>query len=340
MTVKPPTIKDLARELGITPAAVSKALNDKPDISEALKTRVRAHAEARGYVPDPQARRLATGRNRVLGVLLANRFNRPVREYFGFHLLDGLLERCQAEDFDLLLLQEADSAGRRHDYLDQARRRGVGALVVYGLDHADPQIAALAAGGLPCAAVDTPLPGRPFVATDQRSGIAAAVGHLAALGHRRFVYLGLRGGGWVARERLAGFQEGLVAIPGALAWESTATLSVAGGHEAGLALLDAAARPSAIVCAADLMAYGVMAAARDRGLSVPEGLSVSGFDDLQASSLIHPPLTTVAQDPKLLGWTAADLALRAWHGEAVPQTTRVPARLVIRGSTGETHEQR
>jgi DNA-binding LacI/PurR family transcriptional regulator len=340
MAVKRPTIKDLARELGITPAAVSKALNDKPDISQVLKERVRIHAEQRGYVPDPQARRLVTGSRRILGVLLANRFNRPVREYFGFHLLDGLLERCQADDFDLMLLQETDSAGRRHDYLDQARRRGAGALVVYGLDAADPQLAALAVADLPCAAVDSPLPGRPFVTTDQRGGIAAAMEHLSALGHRRFAYVGLRGEGWVARERRAGFRSALAEIPGASALETTAALSVAGGRESGLAILSASPCPSAVVCAADLQAYGVLAATREIGLSVPGELSLTGFDDLHASAYLDPPLTTIAQDPRALGWTAADLALRSWRGEAVPETTCIPARLVARGSTGATHEQR
>lgn len=334
------TLKDIAQALGLTTAAVSKALNDKPDISAETRQRVKAWAEQHGYVPDLQARRLVTGSSRTLGVLLLNRFGRPVREYFGFHLLDGLLARAQDEDFDVVLLQEADSAGQRHNYLDQARRRGITALVVYGQNWTDPQFAALAASGLPVASIDTPLPAdRPHVTSDQRQGLAAAVQHVLDLGHRQLAYVGLRGNGFVARERLTGFRQAVQTwnqgpTEVAEAVEAEAVLSLAGGLEAGLHLLDRADRPTAVVCATDLQAYGVLQAARQLGLSVPGDLSLTGFDDLQASALLDPPLTTVAQDTARLGWTGADLALAVWKGQSPPLLTTIPTQLIARQSTG------
>lgn len=333
MDQRKPTIKDIAQALGITSAAVSKALNDKPDISPELKQRVKDWAADHGYVPDLRARRLVTGTNQTLGVLLLNRFGRPVREYFGYHLLDGLQARCQEEDFDLVLLQEADSHGVRPDYLDLARRRGVTALVVYGHDPLDPRFGALAASGLPLATVDGPLSGCPLVTSDQVGGIASAVAHLVTLGHRRVVYLGLRGDGWVARQRREGFRQALAGVAEAEARETEGVLSVEGGRVSGLAILAGPDRPTAVVCASDLQAYGVLLAARDLGLSVPQDLSLTGFDDLQASAFLDPPLTTVAQDPARLGWLAADAALARWKQLAGSAPPLVPTQLVVRSST-------
>lgn len=333
MNSRQPTIKDIAQALGITAAAVSKALNDKPDISPDLKVRVKAWAAEHGYVPDLRARRLVTGSNQTLGVLLLNRFGRPVREYFGYHLLDGLQARCQEEDFDLVLLQEADSRGIRPNYLDLARRRGITALVVYGHDALDPQFVALAGSGLPIASVDGPLPGCPLVTSDQEAGIGSAVAHLAALGHRGVAYLGLRGDGWVARQRREGFRRVWAQVDDPPGQEVEGVLSVEGGRASGLALLGASPRPTAVVCASDLQAYGVLLAARDLGLSVPGDLSLTGFDDLHASAFLDPPLTTVAQDPARLGWLAADAALARWKQQPVADQSLVPTQLIVRAST-------
>lgn len=326
-----PSIKTIAQALGITAAAVSKALNDKPDIGAALKERVRAEAVRQGFVPNRSARQLATGSSRTLGVYLLNRFGRTVREYFGYHLLDGLLARAQEADFDLVLLQDCDAEGLPLDWVGHARQRGVAGLVVFGLDSTSGQGTEFAGCGMPVVAVDTPAPGLSLVSSDQRSGMAAAVRHLRELGHQRIGYIGLRGAGWVAGERLAGFRDGLGGADGP---DLAAVLDLAGGQRAADELLDAHPGLTALACATDLQAYGALAALRRRGLRVPEDISLTGFDDLLASALLEPALTTVAQDPAALGWRAADGLLALIAGDRLAKRIFVPTKLVVRGSTG------
>lgn len=325
-----PSIKTIARALGVTAAAVSKALNDKADIGPGLKARIRDEADRQGFIPSRAARQLATGRSRTLGIFLLNRFGRPVREYFGYHLLDGLLARAQTDDYDLVLLQDTDALGRPLG-VNHARERGVAGVVIFGLDAASPEASSWAESGLPAVAVDTPAPGLPLVTSDQRTGVASLVGHLRAFGHGRIGYIGLRGDGWVARERRAGFRGVDGPTPGP---EIEAPLNMEGGFEGATALVTRHPDLSALVCASDLQAYGALQALRRMGRTPPQHISLGGFDDLQASALMDPGLTTVAQDPAALGALAADSLLTLLAGRTVPELQLVPTRLIVRGSTG------
>lgn len=329
----PLKLQDLARHLGLSPSTVSKALNGRTDVSLAVRQRVTEAAQALGYEPHPGARSLALGRSATLGVFLLNRFGRPPGEYFGFQFLGGLMAEAQRRGLDLLLFSEPPP-GESEDYLAQARRRTLEGLIFIGLCETDPQLERLAQTELPLVSLDTPIPGsrRGFLATDNAGGLQRMLEHHWGQGRRRLAYLGLRGRGYVARQRLAGvraFWAARAGTPGASLAETEAPLDAAGGYEGARRLLAARPRPEALVCATDLQALGALRAADEAGLRVPQDLALSGFDDLPLAAQLRPRLTTIAQDVETLGSLAVASVL---NPQSSSEPILVAPRLIVRES--------
>lgn len=325
------SLKELARILALSESTVSKALNDRPDVSVSVKQRVQEAAQQLGYAPNPAARTLAMGKSAVIGVFLLNRFNRPAGEYFGFNFLGGLMKEAQNRGCDLMIFQESEEANRI-GYLEYARQRGTAAAILIGLWPDDVQLQELAQDRWPWIAIDTPIPGsaRGFISTDNRQAMNCALQAVYDKGHRKIGFIGIHGGGYVGTERHAAFTE--FCRERNLDSSSPAVdtaLNVASGYTAAHQLLTGTPRPEALVCASDLQALGAMQAARELGLSIPNDLSVTGFDNIPASALSSPALTTVAQDSDAIGKAAIESVL-----SDVPDSTPqlIPARLLIRES--------
>ncbi len=202
------SLKELARILGLSESTVSKALNDRPDVSVSVKQRVQEAAQQLGYAPNPAARTLAMGKSAVIGVFLLNRFNRPAGEYFGFNFLGGLMKEAQNRGCDLMIFQESEEANRI-GYLEYARQRGTAAAILIGLWPDDVQLQELAQDRWPWVAIDTPIPGsaRGFISTDNRQAMNCALQAVYDKGHRKIGFIGIHGGGYVGTERHAAFTE-------------------------------------------------------------------------------------------------------------------------------------
>jgi DNA-binding LacI/PurR family transcriptional regulator len=197
--------------------------------------------------------------------------------------------------------------------------------------------------------------GVPFIGIDDESTAREVAEHLLELGHERFgvVAFGIADEGpfsgfagsrrqgsatfRVSRARLAGYAAALGAA--GLLWEDVPVYECRGstqalGYEAAEALFSVEPRPTAILCLSDRLALGVIELAEERGLSVPEDLSVAGFDDVPEAAISTPPLTTVHQDHAEKGLLAGRLLVERLRGEEAPDPGLLPARLVVRGSTG------
>ncbi len=325
------SLKEVARIVALSESTVSKALNDRSDVSASVKQRVREAAQQLGYAPNPAARSLAMGKSAAIGVFLLNRFNRPAGEYFGFNFLGGLMKEAQNRGCDLMIFQESEEIDRI-GYLEYARKRGVAGAVLIGLWPNDKQLDQLAADPWPWVSIDTPINGacRGVVSTDNRQAMNCALQAVYDKGHRSIGYIGIHGGGYVGLERRSAFinfcaERNLDNS----ALEIDTALNVASGYEAALKLLSGKRRPQALVCASDLQALGALQAARDLGIKVPEDLAVTGFDNIPAAGLTSPALTTVAQDADAIGRAAIASVLSDVPDGAI---TLVPAQLVIRDS--------
>lgn len=326
------TISNLSRHLGLSESTVSKALNGRKDVSALVRERVMRTAQELGYTPNPQARKLALRDSGTIGIFLLNRFDRPVNSYFGYQFLSGILKEAQDREKDVLIFSECPQLQGR-GYLEYCRMKGAEGAIFIGLWHEDPQMDQLAHSSFPTVSLDTPIPGHPrgFITSDNRAGMTLLTRHVMESGRWPLGFIGIRGNGFVGKTRREAF---LAAVeedgktPAATVLE--APLSLEGGRNAALELLASPLRPQALVCASDLQAFGALEAARELGLRVPEDLAITGFDDLQAASFTHPPLTTYAQDTQAMGRLAVE---HLFDPPTTPGPHLVPGRLILRSST-------
>jgi LacI family transcriptional regulator len=324
-----PTIKDVAEGAGVSIATVSRALNDKDDVSERTRERVREVARSVGYTADPAARSLVTQKTRLVAVVVGdNAGHRDLSLVFFGKVLAAISRRLAQSSYDPLLLQPGD-VGPEHRF---------DAAVLIGVDDDDPLIAELATQQVPLVGVDVRCAGgrTAYVGSDHWDGVRLALAHLHALGHRRIAHLGGAANTVAGSERLQAFRREAAALRLEVSEEllREGDFSSASGYRETCALLALEDRPTAIVAASDLMALAAMQAIRDAGLQPGSDIAVVGFDDLEAAALAHPPLTTIRQDRQELGTLAATRAIELIEDAVVvPAATVLPVELVVRGSS-------
>jgi len=328
-------IKDVARELEISTATVSRALRGLPGVSEATRERVRATAHQLGYVPSPGAAGLASGQTRTVAVVVPF-----VTRWFFASVVQGAEQVLSEGGYDLLLYSLAGSAAARHRVFEGGRlTKRVDAVVVLSLQPSTVELNRLAALDRPVIFVGADVPGWSTVRIDDVQAARTATEHLIGLGHERIAYVGGPGelDFTAPNAREAGYRDSLreAGLTHDPSLEVDGGFTLAGGTAAGRQLLTRPDRPSAIFAASDEMAIGVLRAARELDLRIPEDLSLVGIDDHELADFFD--LTTVAQPVLEQGRQAARQvldALRAtgrggWH----PEQVILPTTLLERGST-------
>jgi LacI family transcriptional regulator len=322
------TIKDVAEGAGVSIATVSRALNDKGDVSDRTRERVLEVARSVGYSADRAARSLVTQKTRLVAVVVGdNAGHRDLSLVFFGKVLGAISRRLAQSGYDPLLLQPRDT-GPEHRF---------DAAVLIGVDDDDALVADLGSRQVPLVGVDVRCGSRAaFVGSDHADGVRLALAHLHALGHRRIAHIAGAVNTLAGSERLRAFRLEAQALGLAPSDEllRQGDFSSASGYRETCALLALSERPTAIVAASDLMALAAMQAIRDAGLQPGPDLAVVGFDDLEAAALAHPPLTTIRQDRQELGTLAATRAIELIDdAEVIPAATVLPVELIVRGST-------
>ncbi len=334
------TIRDVAKESGVSVATVSYVMNDGPrPVRAQTRARVLEAVANLRYRPNAVARGLLSSRMNVIGVAVGAV---PLRlasmsQSYAATILDGVVSECAEAGFNLTLFTKPWRDGDERTANAFADRRNDGILFIAPPLDADI-VRATAETGVPVVAVSFPGEdlGVPSVDTDDAIGMRLLVEHLVGLGHRRIAYLHGNATRYAsAQQRLAAFCEttkelGLSVPSQYLAnAEFSFEQSAAPAHR----LLDLPVPPSAIIGGNDMTALAALDAARERGLIVPRDLSIVGYDDIPLAALSSPPLTTVAQPLDDIGRAATRLLISLVNGECVPPTARRMAPvLVVRNS--------
>ncbi len=322
------TITDVARVAGVSVSTVSRFINGKGDVSPQAQHAIRGALASTSYTASPVARSLVGARTRLLG-LHAQRLT----DEYASALIHGVVERAEEAGYGLLLF--AASSGAQNPAAPLLRTLPDGLLVVSPTVDDDP--VPESGGDRPVVFIEQRDDGDTgaVVTATNHEGEIALTRHVLALGHRRIGFVAGSPALSSSRERLAGFRAALTEAGVALAAE----MIVPGrndrdsGLDAGRVLLRRADRPTAIIATNDLEAVGVLSAAREAGLRVPDDLSVAGFDDLPLAAHAHPPLTTVHQPLAEMGRRAVEMLIRWIEGTAPdPRRVVLPTRLVIRES--------
>ncbi|MEK0372681.1 LacI family DNA-binding transcriptional regulator [Corynebacterium mastitidis] len=336
------TLASLAAELGVSRTTVSNAYNHPEQLSPALRARILAAARARGYTgPDPTARSLRSGRAGAIGVVLTEDLTYAFDDQPSVDFLAGVAEACADSEVSLTLIPVGAHEHRRTSLVAGA---SVDGFVVYSVAEDDPDLRAVLARRLPTVICGQPttIEGVPFVGIDDRRAIEPAARALVQAGHRRVGILAIR----LHRDPVDGFidhrdlpRAGLHIqrdrVCGALDVFAEAGIDSAGvpvvtrhindaprARSAAEQLLGAHPDLTAVLCTTDSMAGGVLAYARERGLSVPGDLSVTGFDGVPAA--LRAGLTTVIQPNRMKGVAAGTTLL-----ESVRQGGEEARRIIL-----------
>ena len=327
------TIKDVAALAGISYTTVSHVLNKTRPVSEPVRLKVEEAIARLDYVPSAVARSLKAKSTATIGLLVANSLN----PYFA-ELARGIEDYCERNNYCVILCNCDDDPDKQRSYLRVLLEKRVDGLVVASAGGDAGLASGLAGDRKPMVIVDRSLEGidADLVRIDHEQGAYLATRHLLDLGHRAIACIGGPVITSVAHMRKAGYLRALSEaglIPND-EWMIESDFSCTGGYEAAGRLLSGD-RPSAIFACNDMMGIGVLRAAAERHIRVPEQLSVIGFDDVQMSRYVYPALTTVGQSILQLGETAAQVLLRriATPQQAVEQLIVAP-NIVLRESTG------
>jgi len=323
------TIGDVAAEAGVSVATVSKVINGRWGVAETTSERVRAIIDELGYESSLVAQSLRSLRTNVIAVLVVD------VEPFSAELLKGAARAIRGTGYELVVFS---GCGRADDQVGWERRylSRVSGTLCDGAILVTPSSVG-ANQGAPVVAVDHNVgsPDLPTVDSDNLSGAVTATEYLLGLGHTRIGFLAGRPDLESARLRERGYRRALRVAGIKL---DRALIGVGGyqpdsAEEAARALLTARERPTAIFAANDVSAIATIAAARALGLSIPDDLSVIGFDNVPESALCQPPLTTIEQPIQRMGFEAVELLIGLIENRPDLSMHRMlPTRLVVRGS--------
>jgi len=331
---RPPTIRDIAREAGVSVATISRVLNKQAGVAPETRESVLRVIRERGFTTNPTARGLAGARTGFVTVTL------PMigGSYFG-NLIASVVDSLDEHDLRAVISPTLHEHDREVGLLNRLMHGTTEGAILILPSESSEELSELVEHGYPVVVLDPKLPpgdGIPCVSASNVPGARDATLHLLGLGHRRIAAItGPRG--WIAtEERLLGYHAALAGagvLPEA-ALEVESDFNLAGGYQAGSVLFDLERPPTAVFAFNDNLAIGAIRAARERGLRVPEDVSVVGFDDSDEASLLTPTLTTVHQPLAEMGRMAVVLLTRLLDGLPVDAlAVELATKLVVREST-------
>lgn len=328
------TISDVAKRAGVSKGLVSFALNDRPGVSAGTRQRILNAANELGWKPSLRARSLSSQRSFALGLVVARDPHVLGSDPFFPSFIAGVESILSTRGQALVLSVVATADAEIRSYRQLAEDGRVDGVFLTDLRHDDPRIPLLAELGLPAVTLGRPDGPSPFpaVTIDDTPGIRESVAYLAGLGHRHIAHVAGNPAMLHGSRRRAAFEDAMRAagLPSGQTIETD--FSVAAGSDATRRLLTQDRPPTAIVYGNDPMAVAGLGVAAELGVRVPDQLSITGFDDIDFSRYVYPPLTTVSATPVVWGRAAAVALLALIEDGAADDVDLPAARLIVRGS--------
>ncbi|MCR5688251.1 MAG: LacI family transcriptional regulator [Lachnospiraceae bacterium] len=298
------SMKDIADKCSVSVATVSKALNDHSDIGEETKKLVKETAERLGYYPNSSARALKTKRSLNIGVLFVDEGRSGLTHDYFAKVLDSFKRVSEVSGYDITFI---NATSQKMTYLEHSRYRGVDGVVIACVDFDDRDVIDLVNSDLPVVTIDHVFDNRISVVSDNIGGMRALVEYVHSLGHERIAYI-YGDDTAVTRNRVASYYNALRE----LGIEADDNITIASAYRnPKLAakytkqLLAMKNRPTCILYPDDYSAIGGLNAIEEAGLTVPDDISVVGYDGLYVSQIIRPKLTTYEQNSEEIGRIAA-----------------------------------
>jgi DNA-binding LacI/PurR family transcriptional regulator len=300
------SIKDISTKCGFSVATVSKALNDHSDIAESTKELIRKTAKEMGYFPNSSARALKTHRTYNIGVLFVDEAQSGLTHEYFARVLDSFKVEAERNGYDITFINK-HMGQKNMSYYEHSKYRGVDGVVIACIDFRDRDVIELIHGELPVVTIDHVFDNRTAIISDNIKGMRDLIHYIYDMGHRKIAYIHGADSS-VTQNRVGSFYKTLgelgIKVPDEYVKsgiyhdpDTTAKLTKE--------LLDMKDSPTCIIFPDDFSCIGGLNMIKERGLRIPEDISVAGYDGIPLSQMLSPKITTVKQDTKSLGRSAA-----------------------------------
>lgn len=324
------SLKDIAKECGVSTATVSKALNGQHDIGEETKARVRETAERMGYFPNAAARALKTNRSYNVGVLFQEEAGSGLTHEYFSGVLNGIKVQAEKMGYDVTFINNSYGV-KKTSFFEHCRYRNFEGVAIVCADYNDPDVLELMNSDLPVVTIDYVHHNCTAVSSNNIQGMEDLVKYIYQQGHRKIAYIHGQENSYVTKDRLASFYRTMDELGLEVPDEYIRTADYLETKEAARQtreILNLPDVPTCIIYPDDTALIGGRNVIIEMGLRIPRDISVAGYDGTRISQLLHPKLTTIRQNTELIGSEAAKRLIGTIEK---PRTTLVE-RVVIEGS--------
>ena len=302
------SMKDISVACGVSVATVSKALNDHKDIGAKTKERIRQTAKEMGYFPNSAAQALKTNRTYNIGVLFVDEAMSGLTHDFFSYVLDSFKRTAEEHGYDITFINCSKNGKNRMSYLEHAKHRGFDGVVIACIDFGDPEVIELIQSDVPVVTIDHLFNNRIAVMSDNVNGMRQLFTFIYKMGHRKIAYIHGEDSA-VTQSRVSSFyktsKEFGVEIPDEYVRQA-AYRNTKEAYDRTVELLDLPDPPTCILYPDDFASFGGINAIQERGLRIPDDISVAGYDGIRVARHIEPKLTTLKQDTERIGYEAAE----------------------------------
>lgn len=300
------SLKDIAKECGVTVATVSKALNDKPDIGETMKAHVKETAKRMGYYPNSAARALKTKRSYDIGILFVDGTNSGITHDFFSQLLEVFKDAVEKEGYDVSFVNRY-LGEKKKSYLEHCKSRAFDGVLIACVDFYKPQVLELVESDIPTVTIDHHYKDHVSVMSDNENGMEDLLEYIVGKGYKKIAYI-YGQDCTVTTYRVNAFRRFLkdkgIDVPKEYMLQGIYN-DVDKAAELTMKLLNLNNPPECIVYPDDVACIGAVAKLNELGYKIPQDVAVAGYDGVKISQIIYPRLTTVKQDVETMGREAA-----------------------------------
>lgn len=301
------TMKDIALRYGVSVATVSKALNNQKDIGEKTRDEIRAIAKEMGYTPNALAKQLKTNKTYNIGVLFVDEGHSGLTHDYFSNVLDQFKNTVEAKGYNLTFINSCKESDERLTYLEQTRSKNFDGVIIACVNFKDPEVIELLESNVPLVIIDHAMKGRCSIVSDNTKGMSDLVEYIINKGHRKIAYI-YGDNTSVTDSRITAFNDTCskhgIEVPQYYLCKSSYR-NMRKAYEATEELLDGSDCPTCIIYPDDFSALGGISCLMNRGLKIPEDISVAGYDGLSVVRHFRPKITTIKQNTKGIGEAAA-----------------------------------
>lgn len=323
------SLKDIAQLCSVSTATVSKALNNQKDVGEETKARVQSMAKKMGYFPNAAARSLKTNRSYNLGVLFKEEAGSGLTHEYFSGILNGFKMQAESVGYDITFIN-TDAANHGNSFYNHCKYRNFDGVIVVCADFDDPRVTELLNSELSMVTIDYAHYKCTSVNSNNVKGIDDLVHYAYEQGHRKIAYIHGQSFSFATKERVTSFYRAMetlhLDIPDEYVREANYLKADCTGKITS-EILDLKERPTCILFPDDVALIGGKNVIEERGMKIPDDISIAGYDGNQISQLVHPKITTIHQDVEVIGREAAKRLIRIIEK---PRTTLVE-QVVIEG---------